>query len=145
MLQEDSQQQTASGAGLAPERVVRRIIRGHEFGFRRPTRGDEAEINRRFAAKLVVTGLQIETDMLNAIDGDSLLWEARLQVCLKTRQLGQKVLDFGETAPAHWLNDGVISFDRVDADEFTEVVREFRPIFAPKAPVAPALTPEGGE
>lgn len=137
----------SSSPGL--DKVVRRMVNGQEFGCRRPMRGDDAEICRRYAAKLVVTGLEVESHLLNAMDGENLLWEARLQVCLKTRQLSSKVLDWGETAPAHWLRDGSIAFDNVPVDEFEAVTKEFAPLFArstiQRTPQPAAPPPPAGE
>lgn len=124
-------------------------VGAHEYGFRRPSRGDLAEIWRRFAAKLIVTGIQTESDVLSQHDGMPLLWEARLEVGLVPRLArlnGTAVaLGIGERAPAHWLQEvegqpARISFDNVDPDEFDAVCEQLEVLFKKKAPVTTPAT-----
>lgn len=106
------------------DRVVRVSVRGHEFGYRRPSRADLSDVTRRYALKVTgATGLNVETDVIQAMDGKPLQDEARLEIGLVSRRTRDgKTLALGETAPTHWLVDGVVSFDNVDPEEFDEVV-----------------------
>ena len=126
------------------DRVVRSHVGAHEFAFRKPSRGDLAEVWRRFAAKLVVSGIGTESDVLNAYDGGPLLWEARLEVGLVPRSAAASL---GERAPTHWLahednRPARVSFDQVDNDEFEAVCRALDEVFKKKP--SPAMAPTGG-
>jgi len=124
------------------DRVVRFALNGSEFGCRRPSRGDLAEIHRRFAMKLTLTGVAGESDILNAYDGGALLWEARFEVCLLPRLKNGQALNLGERAPTHWTEQighngaglrTVISFADVDPDEFDDACEACEAVFKKKA------------
>jgi hypothetical protein len=121
------------------DRTVQFFVRGNEFRFRLPTRADNAEILRRYTAKLMracpplgdLAAQEVAKETLGSLDGGGLLSEARLEVLLLPRA-GAAAL--GEHAPAHWLRevkdpDGTtviarsVAFDDVDPDEFDEVAR----------------------
>lgn len=104
------------------DRVIVFEAAGHQFGLRRPSRADAREIAARWAAKLAAGGAP---DLLAALDGDGLLWEARFEVLLVPRRVQGTPQPLGEHAPVHWLVDGEdgprVSFERVDAEEFAAV------------------------
>jgi hypothetical protein len=109
------------------QRVIHFTVRGGSFGFRRPSRADEAEIARRTSAALI-------NDTHNRLDGFNVQADAQLEVCLRPRvtRMGEEI-NLGETAPAHWLEpitDGLgkvigqrVSFANVMIDEYNEVVK----------------------
>jgi len=119
-------------AAPGENRVVRFAVHGHEFGFRRPSRADVREIHRRFSAKLIGRfGLDAETKVLNGLDGEQLMSEARCEVCLRPAlsQSGTPI-DRGEKAPAHWLTEdtgpdgkpvSIVAFDQVEDEELAAV------------------------
>lgn len=121
------------------DRTVQFFVHGHEFRFRLPTRADNAEILRRYTAKLMracpplgdLAAQEVAKETLGSLDGGGLLSEARLEVLLLPR-VGAAAL--GERAPAHWLRevtdpDGAtviarsVAFDDVDPEEFDEVAQ----------------------
>jgi len=126
------------------ERVVTRSVGGQQFALRRPSRADNAQIWRLYTQKLTISGALSETDLLNALDGDNLLWEARLGVLLVPYRDGRgQVLNRGETAPANWLEEAldfqskptgekIVSFADVAPQEFDAVCQAFEDVFAEK-------------
>lgn len=118
------------------QRTISFSIAGHNFVFRRPSRQDQAEAAARTALRLQMGGApdqQSWTNWLNFLDGYRLQWEARLEIGLRpARGRSGQVLNLGERAPAHWLEDvrdvqgqvvdQVVSFAAVDPDEFDAVV-----------------------
>jgi len=114
-------------------RIIQVTVNGMLFGFRRPSVADEADITRRFASKLVVSGLASETDVTNQYYGNNLMWQARMEICLvprKNRRLEPVAL--GEMAPAHWMDAGEIDLSNVMPDEFNEVCEALDPLVYPK-------------
>lgn len=103
------------------DRIVSFSIDGKEFAFRRPSRADSAEANRRFIIKLSLSGDAQNADMLNAYDGAGLLWEARLEVGFAPRRVKGNILDLGEKVPSNWMLDGSVTFHDVNDDEFQRV------------------------
>ena len=113
------------------DRIVRFRIGANTFGFRRPSRADTREIQRRFVLKLVGSlGLDVEADLLNRYDGRRLLAEARCEVGLRpVARADGSLVDLGETAPAHWLEDSgsgtqkrqIVSFANVSEEELDAV------------------------
>lgn len=145
-------------AGVTPgtDRTVQFFVNGGEFRLRRPSRADDAEILRRYTAKIMracppmagIDAQEVAKETLNNLDGGSLLSESRLEVLL-TPRVG--AASFGEHAPAHWYRalsgpDGqvierVIAFDDVELQEFDEVARYVDQALAPKKkPEPPAST-----
>lgn len=121
------------------DRVVLRTVCGHQFGLRRPSRADIAEIWRRYAQR-VASPLLNESDILASYDGADILWEARFQVLLLPRlSRRREEISFGETAPAHWVDTvrdekgGVVGreivFDNVPPDEFAAACAAMADIF----------------
>ena len=109
------------------DRVIHFSLNGHAFGFRRPSRLDQAEVTRRFATRLAGSGLAVEADLHNLYGGTDLLWDCRLEVGLvpQRTRTGHR-LPLGETCPAHWLEavgDGerVVSFLHVPPEEHAAV------------------------
>lgn len=105
------------------DRVVLFTVRGHEFGFRRPSRADLSDVARRFALKIApVTQSDIESRTIELLEGPALEWEARLEIGLAPRHARDgKSINLGERAPGHWLDNGAVSFANVDPEEFNEV------------------------
>ena len=123
--------------------VVSVEVNGHQFVFRRPTRADVREAYRSFTRKLLVTGLpgSNESDVLNTLDGQRLLWEAKLEIGLMDRRRGTETVAHGEIAPEHWLwverSDGKeiarrINFDMVTPEEFDAVTKAIEAELLPK-------------
>jgi len=109
-----------------PARVLRFEVGGHSFGYRTASRADEADALRRFALKTALA-----PDALNDLDGDNLLWEARLEIGLRPRKRSNgEAIDLGEHAPPHWVetSDGitVITFEEVPVEEFRDVIAAIR-------------------
>lgn len=122
------------------DRILKVTVRGHEFGFRRPSRADLDDIARRIAAKLTpASGYAVESDLIAGGIGDAVEWEARFEVCLLPRRKrdGSEIA-LGESAPTHWLEDGVVSFANVMPEEFWEVAEAIGRVLAPPVPTAPA-------
>lgn len=148
---------TEQPAGATPgqDRAIQFFVRGGEFRLRRPTRGDQAEILRRYTAKLMracppfgdLASQEVAKETLNGIDGGNLLTEARLEVLLLPRP---DATPYAERAPSHWLRqlkdpDGkvvatTISFDDVDTEEFDEVARFVDEALAKKKAESPTAT-----
>ena len=111
-------------------RVVKFKVGAGVFACRRPSRADTHAINDRFVSKLIgFFGLQAESELRNSYDGRRRLAEARCEVCLRpaVRPYG-RIVDLGETAPAHWLDDAPqgpqpqgISFANVSDEELDAV------------------------
>lgn len=111
------------------DRVLRFTIRGHEFGFRRPSRADRAaaallESQRRTFASGDPNRLLAEIDPW-------LRWECILEVgFLPRRNVNNQVVQLGERLPPHWLEwmtigenqVPVFSLAQVDPEEFEAVV-----------------------
>jgi len=99
------------------DRVVTFTINGHSFGFRRPSRADEGDAQKRYVMKVA------ESEMLAGLGGTNFFWESRLEVGLVPRRnRASQEINLGEKAPSHWFDDGVLSFDQVDPEEFKAVV-----------------------
>lgn len=117
---------------------------------RRPSRGDEAEIQRRFVRKLMQAAMPMEDAaridvarmILDRYDGGNLHAEAQLEVLLLPRIYGGVPQSVGESAPAHWYRDvvatdgtqlgRVVSFDNVPTEEFERGARELAAAIAQK-------------
>ena len=104
-------------------RVIVFQVNGFEFGYRRPSRADIADTRRKQALKMApATGLPVEAQTIDILDGDNLRNEASLEIGLVPRKLSDgTILDQGERAPAHWLEAGKVSFVKVDPEEFDAV------------------------
>jgi hypothetical protein len=145
-----------AGATPGVDRIIQFFVRGGEFRLRRPTRGDQAEILRRFTARLMratpplgdYTSQEIAKETLNGLDGGNLFSEARFEVLLLPRK---NAADLGERAPAHWYSElkdpdqrviaKVIAFDDVDPDEFAEAAKFVDDALQKKsAPATPSST-----
>lgn len=112
----------------AVNQIAEIVFRGETFRIRRPSRADEAAINRRLALKLM------ESPTLRDLDGPWLEWEARLEVCLTPRS---EALNLGECAPDYLIREGIggeriITFERIDQEDFRELIEALRPAFASK-------------
>lgn len=128
------------------DRIVSFFVRGSEFRVRRPSRGDNAEILRRYTAKLMracpalgdFATAEVAKEALTSLDGGSLLSEARLEVLLLPR-VGTAT---DEHPPAHWLHEirdpdqrviaRSVIFDQVDPEEFDEVALFVDQLLAPQ-------------
>lgn len=122
------------------DRILLVTVRGHEFGYRRPSRADLDDIARRLAAKLTpASGYAVESDLIAGGMGDAAEWEARFEICLVPRRKRDgSEIHLGERAPAHWLEGGAVSFANVMPDEFWEVATAFEKALAPPVPTSPA-------
>lgn len=133
------------------DRVVHFSVRGYQFGFRRPSRRDQAAVTRMFAARLAgVTGLPLEAELHNAYGGTNLLWDCRLEVGLvpQRTRTGEQ-LNLGETAPSHWLEatpegETVVSFTHVTPEEYDAVCAYLdEAVYKKKASSPPATSGSG--
>ena len=116
-------------------RVVTVTVNGRQFGYRRPSRGDEAEHRRMFALKLSMAGFANAATILDQLDGNPLEWECRLAIGLLPPIInGAEAASRGECAPDDWIEvlktddkgnvlARRISFENVDPDEFVAVIR----------------------
>lgn len=102
--------------------------------WRVPTRADQREATALAARKIAAqarTGM--EAQLVEALDGNALFWEAMLEIGLRPRVIAGETVSLGETAPEHWFRevrdqhgrviDKVIDFSHVSTEEFTAVVR----------------------
>ena len=140
-----------SATNVSPFGVQRTVtveVNGFTFTYRRPSRFDESEINRLYAGKVSSWGRAsaVETQQRAFIDGNDLLWDSRFAICLRPAIEDGKVMDRGETAPAHWLTTQkqpgaddvtVISFDKVDPAEHRAVAAALAVELEKKVPVTP--------
>ncbi len=103
---------------------------------RRPSRGDESEIQRRYVRKLMLAAepfddaarIDVSRMLLDRYDGGNLHAEAQFEVLLVPRAYGGVEQSLGETAPDRWFRHvkgaggesigRVVSFDRVSPEEF---------------------------
>lgn len=121
--------------GLEP--VITITLGSSQMRARRPSRGDDAEITRRYVAKLIAAApaiadaalIDVARMTLDHYDGANLFAEAQFEVLLVPRRYTDgSTTEFGESAPDHWFRsvkgvggqDGirVVSFDRVPPREF---------------------------
>jgi hypothetical protein len=104
---------------------------------RRPSRGDESEIQRRYVRKLMLAALPLDDAaridvarmLLDRYDGGNLHAEAQFEVLLVPRSYAGGVQSLGESAPERWFRQltgpggenlgRVVSFDQVSPEEFS--------------------------
>lgn len=126
-------------------RVITVTVNGSTFGYRRPSRADDAEVKRRLAIKLSMAGLMNASNILDQMDGGGLEWEARFEIgLLPPMRDGREQESRGETAPAHWIKvtrtdekgnplERMVSFDEVPPEEFAEVASTIKKILDEEA------------
>ncbi len=117
--------------------VITITLGSSQIRARRPSRGDEADINRRYVAKLIAAAppvadaalIDVARMALDHYDGANLFAEAQFEVLLVPRRYSDgSTAELGESAPEHWLRavrglggeeiGRVVSFDRVPPREF---------------------------
>lgn len=108
------------------ERLIAFAVGDREFGFRVPTTGDIERATRAYAMRCVVSGMQLETELLLGENGGRLWYQSRLEVGLLPRLKHDGTpVEAGEKAPDDWFEtiDGkrVVSFSAVNDREFQAV------------------------
>ena len=128
--------------GLDP--VITLNLGSTQLRVRRPSRGDESEIKRRYVQKLLAAAPPIADSALmdlarltlDRYDGANLYAEAQFEVLLMPRRYVGGEESLGESAPDHWFRSifgvdkqpigRVVSFDRVATGEFDRAAEMFR-------------------
>lgn len=99
--------------------LLRFVVNGHAFVFRRQSRADIAAAKRRFVGKLCTA----DSALLSVFDDGDLWAEAILEIGLATRLIKGEVVDLGECCPPHWKRGDAVVFDEVEPSEFASVIQ----------------------